>query len=75
MATTTVRLDAEEEQMLKELAPYFGGKSSVLRQALRRLADESKNQALLSQFVDDWNATAGTPSEEEVTAMIERFDH
>ena len=75
MATTTVRLDPEEAEMLAELAPHFGGKSGVLRQALRRLSDEAKNRAALASFVDDWNAADGPIDDEEIAAMIEKFDH
>ena len=75
MATTTVRLDPEEAAMLAELAPHYGGKSAVLRQALRGMSAEAKNRADLASFVDDWNAADGAPDDIEVAAMIEKFDH
>ena len=75
MTTTTVRLDEEEAKMLAELAPHFGGKSGALRHALRRLSEEATNRATLARFVDEWNSTDGTPSDEDVADMIDRFDH
>lgn len=75
MATTTVRLDPEEAEMLAQLAPYYGGKSSVLRQALRKLSDEAKNRAALASFVADWNDADGPPEASEIADMIEKFDH
>lgn len=75
MATTTVRLDNEEAQMLAELAPHYGGKSGVLRQALRKLSNEAKNRSALASFVEEWNAADGTPDEADVASMIEKFDH
>ncbi len=75
MATTTVRLDPEEAEMLAQLAPHYGGKSGALRQALRKLADEANNRAALASFVEDWNAADAAPEDSEVAAMIEKFDH
>jgi len=75
MATTTVRLDPDEEAMLEALASQYGGKSGALRHALRRLSDEATNRAALAEFVEEWNDDVGRPADDEVVAMIEQFDH
>lgn len=57
------------------MAAHYGGKSSVLRHALRKLSDEAKNHAALASFVADWNDADGPPEASEVAEMIEKFDH
>lgn len=74
MATTTVRLDAEDEAILDQLADVYGGRSAAIRHALRALANHDTKQQLLAQFVDDWAAEAGPPDKTAVAEMIRRYN-
>ncbi len=73
MATTTVRLDDDDEALLDLLAPEFGGRSSALRHALRALAAQRKRQRDLRSFLAEWDLHGEPPDEEEVTAMARRY--
>ena len=73
MATTTVRLDPDEEQTLDELAELHGGRSNALRQGLRLLAADTHRRSALADLLLDWEREAGPVSEEAVAAMTERF--
>lgn len=73
MATTTVRLDADDERMLDRLAPAFGGRSNAIRQALRQLSAEVDRQQVLEQFLADWQRSAGPVDEDAVAALAERY--
>lgn len=73
MATTTVRLDAEDEALLDLLAPEYGGRSSAIRAAIRQLAADRKRQDALGQFLAEWDAEAGPADEAEISAMVDRF--
>lgn len=73
MSTTTVRLDDEDEALLDLLAPEYGGRSSVIRQALRSLAADRKRQNALRSFLEEWAAEEGSLDENEVSAMAERY--
>ncbi len=74
MATTTVRLDPDEERTLNELAAIHGGRSNALRQGLRLLATTTRQQAALAAFLRDWEAEAGPVDDEAVAAMARRYD-
>lgn len=73
MSTTTVRLNAEDREILDELAPRFGGKSNAIRHALRSLAADRRRHLALESFLDGWNAEAGPLDEEAVAAMARRY--
>lgn len=73
MATTTVRLDAEDEALLDILAPEYGGRSSAIRQALRSLAADRKRQNALSEFLAEWDTEHGPAKEEDIAAMAQRY--
>ena len=73
MATTTVRLDDEDEALLDMLASEHGGRSGAIRQAIRNLAAERTRQQALRSFLSEWDAEAGPVDEDEVTAMAERY--
>ncbi len=73
MATTTVRLDDEDEALLDRLAPEYGGRSSAIRQALRNLAADRKRQNALIAFLVEWDAEEGPIEEEDIAAMAERY--
>ncbi len=68
--TTTVRLDDEDEAILALLADEYGGRSSVIRHALRALAAEHQRKDGLRSFLDEWGEDV---SDVEVAAMTERF--
>lgn len=73
MATTTVRLDKEDEALLDLLAPEYGGRSSVIRAALRSLAADKKRELALNDFLQEWDADDGPIGDDEVAAMVERY--
>ena len=73
MSTTSVRLNAEDREILDELAPLFGGKSNAIRHALRSLAADRRRQLALESFLDAWNAEEGPVDEEAVAAMARRY--
>jgi Arc/MetJ-type ribon-helix-helix transcriptional regulator len=74
MATTTVRLDDDDEQLLDRLALSFGGRSNAIRQALRNLAEEVDRHEALGAFLADWASTAGPIDESAVDAMSRRYN-
>ncbi len=74
MATTTVRLDPDEERTLDELAEIHGGRSNALRQGLRMLATTTRQQAALAVLLRDWEAEAGPVDNGAVAAMAKRYD-
>ena len=73
MSTTTVRLDAEDGQILDRLAPEIGGRSGAIRVALRFLAADRERRDALRSFVEAWNAEAGPLDEDAVAAMAARY--
>ncbi len=73
MSTTTVRLDDDDERILDRLAPEFGGRSDVIRRALRDLAADVDRWDALGSFLESWNAEAGPVDEQAVAAMAERY--
>lgn len=73
MATTTVRLDPEDEHTLDELAEIHGGRSNALRVGLRLLAAESRRRAALVDLLADWEQQAGPVSDEAVASMSDRY--
>lgn len=73
MATTTVRLDSEEEQTLNELAEIHGGRSNVLREGLRLVASETRRRTALTELLADWEDESGPVSEAAIDAMTERY--
>lgn len=74
MATTTVRLDPDEERTLDELAELHGGRSNALREGLRLLAAATRQQAALDELLAEWEAKDGPVDDEAVVAMIERYE-
>jgi predicted transcriptional regulator len=74
MATTTVRLDAEDERILDQLAAVYGGRSKAIRHAIRSLAGQVQKQESLAAFVEEWDREVGPADEAEVAAMINRFN-
>ena len=74
VATTTVRLDADEEQTLDELAEIYGGRSNALREGLRLLAAQTQRRSSLADLLLEWESEAGPVSEEAVAAMRERYE-
>lgn len=73
MATTTVRLDPDEEHTLDELAEIHGGRSNALRVGLRLLAAENERRTALTELLVDWADEVGPVDDEEVAAMSDRF--
>jgi predicted transcriptional regulator len=74
MATTTVRLSAEEEAALDRLAARYGGRSGAIRHAVRVLAAEEERQDALRSALTTWEAESGSAVDDaEVTAAIARY--
>jgi predicted transcriptional regulator len=74
MATTTVRLDPDEEQTLDQLAEIHGGRSNALRQGLKLLAASTRRDTALAELLRDWDAEAGAVDEQSVAAIAARYD-
>lgn len=74
MATTTVRLDPDEEHTLDQLAAIHGGRSNALRRGLQLLAASTQRQAALTELLREWDAEAGAVDEQSIAAMVERYD-
>lgn len=72
--TTTVRFDEADERLLDELAATHGGRSNVLRQALRQYAAELDRRQALDEFLADWERESGAVDEDAVAEMARRFD-
>lgn len=73
MATTTIRLDDQEEKTLDHLARLHGGRSNALRQGLRLLAEETHKSEALAELLADWQADAGPVTEAAIAAATKRF--
>lgn len=73
VATTTVRLDPDEERTLDELAAIHGGRSNALRAGLRLLAAETERRRALAELLSDWEREAGPVDEDAVAAMTDRY--
>ncbi len=73
MHTTTVRLNADDEETLDKLAPEFGGRSGTIRHAIRLLAADIERRDALANFLDDWDEEAGPIDEDAVKAMATRY--
>ena len=73
MATTTVRLDPEEEQTLDELAAIHGGRSNALRAGLELLAMEAHRRIALNDLLSEWEREAGPVHDDVVAAVSERY--
>lgn len=74
MATTTVRLDPDEERTLDALADVHGGRSNALREGLRLLAVTARRQAVLADLLRDWEAESGPVDDATVAAVASRYD-
>lgn len=74
MATTTVRLDPFEEQILDELAASHGGRSNAIRQAIRLLFADVERQRALSGLLEQWESEDGPLDDSDVNAIAEHYD-
>ena len=74
MATTTVRLDPDEEHTLDELAEIHGGRSNALRIGLRLLAAESHRHSALTDLLTEWERDAGPVHDDAAAAMTDRYN-
>ena len=74
MSTTTIRLDAEDEATLNELAGVHGGRSNALRQGLKLLAAATRQRVALAEFLAEWELEAGPVSDEEKALMAAQFE-
>ena len=74
MATTTVRLDDNEEAELDRLAAIYGGRSNALREGLRRLTSDALAHSHLAKLLAEWEAEDGPVSEQAIAAAIRQYD-
>ncbi len=72
-ATATVRLDAEDQTLLDEIAPEFGGRSAAIKQGIAMLAEDHRRRRALDAFMEEWSAESGPPDPDGVAAMSERY--
>lgn len=72
-ATTTVRLNADEQELLDELAREFGSQSKAIKQGIRILSEQCQRQRAIQRFMDDWAAESGRPDAAGVAEMTERY--
>jgi Arc/MetJ-type ribon-helix-helix transcriptional regulator len=56
------------------LAPEYGGRSSVIRHALRVLAADRRRQDALRSFLAGWDAEDGPVNDHDIETMAERYD-
>ena len=68
-----MRLGQEERQILERLAPKFGGREAMVREALQRLAADEDRREALDAFLAEWAQESGPPDADEVAAMTERY--
>lgn len=71
--TTTIRLSDEDRRLLDQLVPEYGDQSSVIRQGIRRLAEEQRQRQELQALLRDWEAESGPVDEEMVAEMARRY--
>ena len=74
MATTTVRLDHDDEQLLDRLARSFGGRSNAIRHALRSLAADVDRLGALNAFLAEWEFEAGPIDQSAIDVMSRRYE-
>lgn len=73
MATITVRLDAEDERLLDELASIHGDRSTVVRAAIRLLSGQQARRRGLRELLDDIEREDGPIDPAEVDEMAARY--
>lgn len=73
MATTTVRLDQDEERTLDELAQVHGGRSNALREGLRLLAASTQQRIALDELLREWEAEAGPVDSDTIDSTAIRY--
>lgn len=73
MVKARVRLGKEERQILERLAPKFGSREAMVREALQRLAADEDRKEALDAFLAEWAQESGSPDADEVAAMAERY--
>lgn len=73
MATTTVRLSEEEEQVLTALAEEYGGRSNVLREGLRILGERERQRIALGALLDEWEQEDGSPDPAELERVRRKY--
>ena len=55
------------------LAPEYGGRSSVIRQALWNLAADRTRQDVLRSLLAEWDAEEGPIDDDDIAAMADRY--
>ena len=71
--TTTIRLSDEDRRLLAQLVSEYGDQSNVIRQGIRRLAEEQRQRQELRALLRDWEAESGPVDEEMVAEMSRRY--
>lgn len=64
---------ADDQALLDEIVPEFGGRSAAIKQGIAMLADDHRRRRALEAFMEEWSAESGPPDPDGVAAMSERF--
>lgn len=73
MGTITVRLDADDERLLDELARLHGDRSTAVREAIRLLAGREERRRGLREFLDGWEVDGGPITQAEIDETARRL--
>jgi predicted transcriptional regulator len=73
MATITVRLDDDDEELLDAIAATYGSRSTAIREAIRSLSGQVERDRAIDEALATWEAEAGPVDEDEVAAIIDRY--
>jgi Arc/MetJ-type ribon-helix-helix transcriptional regulator len=73
MGTVTVRLDADDEHLLDELAAIHGDRSTAVREAIRLLSGRQQRRVRLRKLLDEWEAEDGPLTKAELDETARRF--
>lgn len=65
----TVRLSDDDERLLEELAPLYGGRLAAIREGLRMLSEDQRRRRELEALVREWEAESG-PVDTDTMARI-----
>lgn len=74
MGTITVRLDADDERLLDELAKTHGDRSTAVREAIRLLSGEERRKRSFSELIELIEREDGPIDQELVDEYTRRWN-